>query len=190
MSVAAKKLTWDDIKDWPESAGRTEIVDGELVTAPCPAVRHQIICSHLGYELFTFVMNRGLGHIFTNAIHVIFDDHFQYEPDMCFIRQSRGEIIGERYISGPPDLIVEVISESNRTHDTVVKFGDYAKYGVCEYWLVDPREETISTWILDGDSYVLLDRSGRGDAVVSRVLPGLSLDPGTVFDYARTGRSN
>ncbi len=36
MSVAAKKLTWDDIKDWPEDAGRTEIVDGELVISPTP----------------------------------------------------------------------------------------------------------------------------------------------------------
>ena len=190
MSVAAKKLTWDDIKDWPESAGRTEIVDGDLVIAPCPATRHQIICSYLGYELFTFIMRHRLGHIFTNAIHVILDDHFQYEPDMCFICKSREEIIRERYISGPPDLAIEVISESNRTHDTVVKFRDYAKYGVLEYWLVDPRDETISTWALDGDSYTLLDRSGRGDTVATRVLPGLRLSPGALFEYARTGRSN
>jgi Uma2 family endonuclease len=140
--------------------------------------------------LFSFVTENRLGEFLTSAMHVILDDHVHYEPDLCFIRTSHAGIVGEVYISGPPDLIIEVISESNRTHDTVVKFRDYAKYGVSEYWLVDPRDETISTWTLDGESYALLDRSGQGDAVVSRVLPGLSLDPGTVFDYARTGRSN
>jgi Uma2 family endonuclease len=190
VSVAAKKLTWDDIKDWPESAGRTEIVDGELVMSPPPATKHQRICSYLGSLLFSFVTENRLGEFLTSAMHVILDDHVHYEPDLCFIRTSRAGIVGEVFISGPPDLIIEVISESNRTHDTVVKFRDYAKYGVSEYWLVDPRDETINTWTLDGESYALLGRSGQGEAVVSRVLTGLSLDPGTVFDYARTGRSN
>ena len=42
-------------------------------------------------------------------------------------------MIGEKYIEGPPDLIIEVISESNRTHDTVVKYSDYELHGVGEY---------------------------------------------------------
>lgn len=190
MSVAAKKLTWDDIKDWPESAGRTEIVDGELVMSPPPATKHQRICTYLGFELVGFVRDHKLGEVLTSAMHVILDEHVHYEPDLCFIRADRASIVGEVYISGPPDLVIEVISESNRTHDTVVKFRDYAKYGVSEYWLVDPRDETISTWALDGDSYALLDRSGPGDAVVTRVLTGLRLDPGTLFEYARKGRAD
>jgi Uma2 family endonuclease len=58
-----------------------------------------------------------------------------------------------------------------------------------EYWLVDPRDETISTWALEAGSYVLLERSGHGDMVASQVLPGLHLDPGPLFDYARAGSS-
>ena len=189
MSVAAKKLTWDDIKDWPESAGRTEIVDGELVMSPPPATKHQRICAQLGFALFKFVEENRLGEVFPNVMHVILDEHVHYEPDLCFVCAARAAIVEEKYIAGPPDLVIEIISESNRTHDTVVKFRDYAKYGVTEYWLVDPREETISTWTIEGGAYSLLERSGHGNLVVSRVLPGLRLDPGLLFDYARRGRS-
>jgi Uma2 family endonuclease len=56
-------------------------------------------------------------------------------------------------IVGPPDLIIEVISEGNRSHDTVVKFQDYERYGVTGYWLVDPREQHITIWKLEQSRY-------------------------------------
>ena len=181
MSVAAAKLTWDDIKDLPEDAGRTEIVDGELVLSPTPASRHQEICTLLGFEIASFVKERGLGVTFSCAMHTILATHAHYEPDLCFIRKNRLSIIKEKFIDGPPDLAIEVISESNRTHDTVVKFNDYARYGVEEYWLVDPREEEISTWSLSGGKYELLGRARRGDRVTTRVFEGLDLDPADVL---------
>ena len=181
MSVAAAKLTWDDIKDRPEDAGRTEIVNGELVLSPTPASRHQEICTLLGVEIVPFVKKRDLGWMLSSPMHTILALHAHYEPDLCFIRKNRLAIIKENFIDGPPDLAIEVISESNRTHDTVVKFNDYARYGVEEYWLVDPREEEISTWTLSGGTYELMGRARRGDRVASRVLDGLDLDPANVL---------
>ena len=105
-----------------------------------------------------------------------------YEPDLCFIGKQRETIVKEKFIDGPPDLIVEVISESNRTHDTVVKFQNYAQHGVAEYWLVDPRDNEISTWRQDGDEYRLLGRALPGGRVVTEVLSGLELDPGSVLN--------
>ena len=114
-------------------------------------------------------------------MHVILATHLHYEPDLCFITNQRRHIVKEKFIDGPPDLIVEVISESNRTHDTVVKFRNYAQHGVTEYWLVDPRDNEISTWRLEGDGYVLLGRARPADRVVTDVLSGLELDPGSVL---------
>ncbi len=181
MSVAAKKLTWDDIKDWPEDAGRTEIVDGELVMSPTPATRHQRICTHLAGEIGSFVQQPDSGQVYGCAIHVILAPHVHYEPDLCFISRQRPHIVKEKFIDGPPDLIIEVISESNRTHDTVVKFQHYAQYGVAEYWLVDPRDNEISTWRLEGNEYTLLARARAGDRIVTDVLSGLELDPRSVL---------
>jgi Uma2 family endonuclease len=177
MGVAVRKLTWEDIKDLPESHGRTEIVDGELIMSPTAGSRHQQICSALGAELFPHVREKCLGVLFSSPTHVILAEHTHYEPDLCFVAAQRRSIIKEAYIEGPPDLIIEVISESNRSHDTVVKFRDYAHFGVREYWLVDPREDLISTWRLLADHYELLGRAARGGKVTSHVLPLLQLDP-------------
>ena len=100
---------------------------------------------------------------------------------MSFVRKERLGIIKEVILDGPPDLIIEVISESNRTHDTVVKFEAYARFGVSEYWLIDQREETISTWRLAAGRYELLGRSRDSEAVVSKELQGLELQPDLVF---------
>ncbi len=182
MSVAVKRLTWEDIKDLPESHGRTEIVEGEFVVSPTPGSRHQIICYRLALKLGPYVTEQRLGTLFAHPIHVILADHVHYEPDLCFIARGRSSIIQESYIDGPPDLAIEVISESNRTHDTVVKHRDYARYGVSEYWLVDMREEVISTWRLRDQGYELLGRAQRGARVLTGILTGLEFDPAEAFD--------
>ena len=130
MPTAVRKLRWEDIKDFPETSGRVEIVDGELIVSPTPATRHQAVCTTLGIELGLFVRNDDLGTFFSSPIHVILNEHVHYEPDLSFVAKGRSSIITEKYLEGPPDLIVEVISESNRTHDTVVKYEDYERYGV------------------------------------------------------------
>ena len=182
MSTApVKKLTWDDIKDWPECHGRTEIVDGELVMSPLPSIDHQEICLRLGDILRPFAQQRDLGEFFSIPVHVVLAEHVQYEPDLCFIAKQRLHIAPATTVQGPPDLIIEVISESTRTHDTVVKFRDYEQYDVQEYWLVDPRDEQIRVFSLESGKYVLLGTFGGGDTVVSRIFAGLVLDPAQVF---------
>jgi Uma2 family endonuclease len=182
MSVTVRRLTWDDIKDLPESgAKRTELVDGELVVSPAASIRHQRICGRLAAKLGAFAEPRRLGQFFTHPVHVIFDDHVHYEPDLCFVASERRSIIGENFLSGPPDLIIEVISESNRSHDTVVKFNDYQRYGVKEYWLVDPRESHIRVFTLRDAAYQALGIFAPGDRLQSRTFAGLDLDPASIL---------
>jgi len=181
MSVAERKLTWEDLKDLPESHGRTEIVDGELVMSPTPSGRHQKICTLLGVHIGSFVLEQGLGEFFSSAFHVILDEHVHYEPDLCFVSNARKSAVKENFIEGSPDLIIEVISESNRTHYTVAKFRHYEQYGVREYWLVDPREGVISVWHLEHGRYALLGRAHPDELVATRLLEGLHLDPAQVL---------
>jgi Uma2 family endonuclease len=181
MSVAVKKLTWDDIKDWPESPGRTELVDGRLVMSPVPSMKHQRISDRLSWKLGPFVQRRDLGWFYGHPIHIVLDEHVHYEPDLCFIRKGRVVDPDGVKFHGPPDLIIEVISESNREHDTVTKFGDYARYGVREYWLADPATNEIQVWALESGQYAAVGTFGRGQRVTSRVLDGLKLDPAQVF---------
>jgi Uma2 family endonuclease len=182
MSVTVRRLTWEDIKDFPESgAKRTELVDGELVVSPIASVRHQRICRRLAAELTAFLRKHSGGELFTHPVHVILDEHVHYEPDLCFVANDRVAIIEENYITGAPDLAIEVISESNRSHDTVVKFNDYQRYGVKEYWLVDPRENHIRVFALEGSTYQPLGIYAPGSLVQSRIFAGIGLDPASIL---------
>ncbi len=178
MSVAAKPLTWDDIKDWPEdSSQRTELVHGELVMSPAPGTPHQCCVAELVIELGNHARDQDLGKVIPGPVDVVLAPRLVYEPDICFVSRSREGIIRETHIAGAPDLCIEIISESNRTHDTVVKYRDYAEYGVSEYWLVDLREGEIVSLRNDGGQFSVIGRARPGDRVRSAVLPGLDLDP-------------
>lgn len=182
MSVVAQPLTWDDIKDWPEDAGRrTELVQGELVVSPSPTSDHQVIVNGLIVELNLHVRGQELGQVVPGPVGVVLAPDIVYVPDVCYVAKARLEILLPTHIAGPPDLCVEVISESNRTHDTVVKFKHYAGHGVAEYWLVDTREAEISTWKNGGGEFSLLGRARSGQFIASSVFPDLRLNAARIF---------
>ncbi len=60
-------------------------------------------------------------------------------------------IITASNVQGPPDLVVEILSESNTEHDLKLKRKIYAKHGVREYWIVDPQAGTIEVLALTPD---------------------------------------
>ena len=80
MPTAVHKLSWEDIKDLPETAGRTELVDGELIVSPTPATRHQRVCTELGIELGLFVRRHRLGRFFSSPMHVILGEYVHTNP--------------------------------------------------------------------------------------------------------------
>jgi Uma2 family endonuclease len=182
MSVVAQPLTWDDMKDWPVDAGhRTELVHGELVVSPSPTSDHQIIVNSLIVELNLHARAQELGQVVPGPIDVVLRPDLVYVPDVCYVARRRLEILRATHIAGPPDLCVEVISESNRTHDTVVKFQHYARYGVAEYWLVDAREAEISTWKNQDGEFSLIGRARSGQFVASAVFSDLRLNATRIF---------
>ena len=183
MAVASRAYTWDDIKDWPETAERTEIVHGDLIVSPSPGTPHGRANGKIAKALLNFVDDNELGTVFVAPMDTVLAPDVVYQPDLCFVHRDRLDIIHHTHIAGPPDLTVEIISESNRSHDIVVKFADYARYGVKEYWPVDSREQSISTYMLSGGEYQLLIHASGDRVVVSRVLDGIELRAADVFDF-------
>lgn len=182
MSSVLHGLTWEDIKDLPETAGRTEIVDGELVLSPAPSSRHQEIATALGALIYPFVKRNRLGRFFSSPVHVILAPRVNYEPDLCFVAAERAELLEGPALVGPPDLAIEILSESNPAHDKVTKLRHYEQYGVREYWIADPQAEHITVYSLDTRGrYEKLGDFAPGQPTSSRILDGLKLDPADVF---------
>lgn len=87
-------------------------------------------------------------------VDVVFDRHTVLEPDVLFIRAERLDIVTERNVSGAPDLVVEVVSESTRGADLGCKLRAYGKHGVGEYWAVDQDANTVRVFRREGETLV------------------------------------
>ena len=182
MPVAEKRLTWDDIKDWPEDVSRrVELFDGALEVSSLPWTDHGIVGSNLGGLLFRHLEGRALGQLFSAPIDVVLAPECVCQPDLCFVRAERLDVIKPTHIAGPPDLCIEVLSPSSLKRDEVTKYSRYARYGVPEYWLVDLRKRRIRTVGTRDGRYDLLSDTGKREEVLSVLFPDLRLDPAEVF---------
>jgi len=84
------------------------------------------------------------------------------QPDILFITKENLNIVKENgHVHGVPDLIIEILSPGNRSHDLVVKKNLYEKFGVHEYWIVDPLTGETSGYQLKEGSYTLITENSN-----------------------------
>jgi len=181
MSISTR-FTYEDLKLIPPDRNRYEIVDGELFVSPAPRTLHQIIVGNIFAELRQHVRQHRLGRVFVAPYDVVLSMSTVLEPDVVFVSTSRLHNIGEDNLSGPPDLAVEVISESTKRLDREVKLKQYALYGVGEYWLVDPEGKNVEVFRLKEEGYELAERLAFRDTLSSPLFPGLELAVASLWE--------
>lgn len=174
-------LTYDDLRDMPEDGRRYEIADGELLVTPAPIIVHQRISRNLEFILHTHVTANALGEVLDAPVDVIFDRTTVLEPDLIFVARERMEMIGRRAVEGPPDLVVEIFSESTEHRDLGVKQQVYERYGVTHYWRVDPIARTLTELVLADHRYTVRATHRTSEPMHSALFPELAIDLATVF---------
>jgi len=184
-AVAEKTWTYRDYLKLDDDR-RYEILEGALTEmTPSPNADHQYSSAALTSLLFRFTKERHLGRVFSAPFDVILDEWNVLQPDLIFIAKDRESIIKKRGIAGAPDLAVEIISPSSQQRDTVKKPALYARFGVREYWLVDPAAKSIEVLRLGDNHKFELFSAAKADAPGSRakskILPGLEVTPEAIF---------
>ncbi len=175
MALIDPRLTLEDLQAMPDDGRRHEILEGDLFVSPSPSRRHQRIVSNLAVVL-RHLEDGGFGQALIAPFDVVLSSHTVVEPDALFVAKDREGILTERYVNGPPDIVVEVLSPTTRAVDQGEKLKAYARYGVREYWLVDPEAETVAVYRRSADSFpVAPDSAGRGEHVPTAVFPGVSV---------------
>ena len=184
------KIKWPQQGEWtyedwlrlPDDGFRYEVLNGELYMTPPPTMQHQFASANLFSALRNFVQQHSLGYVLYAPCGVHLPTHpVPVQPDIFFIQTGRREIIGEEYVEGAPDLVVEVLSPSNWLYDRREKFQAYRKAGVPEYWIVDYRARTIEVFFLEKGAYVLLGQYRLGEIARSRVLEGFEVTVDEIF---------
>ncbi len=176
------KFSYEDLQHIPPDRNRYEIIDGELLVTPSPIPLHQRIVMNLSARLWSHTGQYGLGEVFVAPLDVVFTSSTVLEPDILFVSKPRLRIIGEKNLSGPPDLVVEVISESTAQVDREIKPKQYALYGVPEFWRIDPWTKLVEVFRLQAGSYELAANLTFGDELTSLLFPGLSLPVSSLWE--------
>ena len=94
-----------------------------------------------------------MGYVFDAPTDVQLSEIDIVQPDLLVILASRKSIISPTKIIGPPDLVIEILSESTGWKDRELKRDLYQKAKVPEYWLVDPEGQQVTMYRLKGGSY-------------------------------------
>jgi len=182
VAQGATKLTHDDFLLLPDDGKRHELIDGEHFVSPTPQLPHQRVLLRLGYEIETFLRQHQLGELIMSPMDVIFTRFDVVEPDLLYVSHDRSHIM-DKWVHGVPDLVVEILSPSNRRYDEVTKRDLYDRMGVPEYWIVDSDAETVKVFRRDGERFgrpQLLSTRDE-DVLGSPLLPGLAIPLAALF---------
>ena len=176
-----RSWTYDELVDVLSETNRpTELWEGELKISPAPAPKHQRIVARLFRHLDDFVTGHEAGEVFLAPVDVVLDQLQTVQPDIVFVAK-RNERIVQDAIRGIPDLVMEVVSKGSRQLDRVKKKALYEKFGIKEYWIVDPEAETIEVLGFSEGSNQLIDKAGFDASAKSILLPGFSVLVSAVF---------
>ena len=169
---------------------RWELIDGVLYhMAAAPNIKHQSASGNLFFMMGSHVRPRRLGLLFSTPCAVLLPGESAVEPDLLFVSADRRHILTERACEGPPDLVVQILSPSNRAHDLERKRELYARHGVPEYLILDPNEETVLALgdpvvSAGGEAYGSERLYRSGDTLTIAAIPGLAIAVGDIFAEA------
>ena len=175
------KFTYGDYKSLPESeTKRYELLEGELIMVPSPSERHQSISRNLGFILYQFIRDKNLGTLYYAPFDVVLGEDV-VQPDIIYISEERLSIIGEEEIHDAPDLIIEILSPATAERDRRYKRTLYARYGVKEYWIVDPDKQNIEVMTLGGTGFEPASIYRKREILTSSLFGGFRLNLRELF---------
>lgn len=180
MRQAKVRFTYNDYLLLPEDK-RYEILDGDLYVVAAPGTKHQRISLNLEVALFQHVTAKGRGQILHAPCDVLLSAENVVQPDILFVGKERSGIIGEANLQGPPDLVIEILSPTTRSKDLELKRKTYARFGIQEYWILDPEAGTVEVLVWSEIGYVTAGVFGKSDCLSSPLFPELNLPLAEIF---------
>ena len=128
-----------------------EYIDGIVYMSPSPSIKHQRVSSRLHGTFYNYLKGK-----YCEVFHAPIDIELKKDgvngtkiviPDITIICDKSG-FNNNKYM-GVPTLIVEILSPSNQSHDLITKLNLYMKYGVKEYWIVNPLNNSVTVYNLN-----------------------------------------
>jgi Uma2 family endonuclease len=172
--IISTKYTHADLLSFPEDGKRREIIDGEMFVTPAPKLNHQRILVRLTEAILRHLSSHPVGELIVSPMDVIFSEFDILVPDLVFVLNEHKNILRD-WVRGAPDLAIEILSPTTAARDRGVKLRTYARFGVKEYWIVDPEECAVEVYQLAQEGYELVRTFHQTDTLTSAILPEFAL---------------
>ena len=172
-----------DLEALPDDSNIYELFEGELSVAKAPSLKHQEIIGNFATILNSYLWQNPIGQIWVTP-GVIFDEYNSAIPDLVFIAKERiSQVASGIHIVGAPDLAIEIMSpgSENVRRDQIIKRQTYARFGVKEYWIVEPIVEVVEISRLQENVLASVGIFRNEDEIRSPLLPNLSFTVKDVF---------
>ena len=129
---------------------RVELIDGVIYDMAAPSAVHQRILGELHLQFRECIdAHNGNCEVFLSPCDVQLDrdNRTILQPDLFVICREVG--VDAKAIDGAPDLTVEILSESTRSKDMLLKTYKYLNAGVREYWIIDPKNRRVMVYFFE-----------------------------------------
>ena len=180
--LGIKTYTYAEYARW-DTDDRYELIDGIPYMMASPSSVHQHVVGEVLVQLANALRGKPCRPFVSPLDVCLFgkgdDDKTVVQPDVLVVC-DRSKIT-TKYINGAPDFVVEVVSPSSTRKDHLLKLNKYMMAGVREYWILDPEDKLVYTYIRRESSHEFAMHEDPGDLPVS-VLEGCTLDMRSVFD--------
>jgi Uma2 family endonuclease len=181
MQATDRRVTYAELLTWPDDGRQWELYDGEVVLVPSPFPRHQRIAFNIARVLGDHADVSG-GVMYHAPLDIVLSGYDVVQPDVLFFRKERRHLVKDWQVTqAAPDLAVEVLSESTESRDRGRKMALLARFGLPEYWLVDPAKNTLEIYLLRDGVFALAVAAGVSQHVDSPTLGGLSFSASRLF---------
>jgi Uma2 family endonuclease len=158
MTPTKALLMAEDLLNLPDDGCFYELLDGVLVEIPPPGATHGNVSGNVCFVIKSYVKQPELGYVLSNDPGVILhrDPDRVRAPDVCFIARERvsSDSLPDGYLEFVPDLIIEVISPSDRAGDVQAKIDEWLAAGAHLAWAVYPSARRVVVFTSDGAARV------------------------------------
>lgn len=184
---AGTRMSIAEFLDLPdtEEKQKMELDDGELYIMPRPRPVHQFILMRLYMCIANYIDGFAAppAQVHADMVTILSPSSRRVlVPDLAVLLAGRPYRMVRGYFEVIPDIVVEVLS-TDRRRDLVRKRQLYAEAGVREYWIVDPRDDTVTLPELRDGEYAERALLTVTDTLTTPLLPGLAIPLNDVFRH-------
>jgi len=165
-------MALEDFERLPKDGFKYELLEGALIKTPA-GLQHEEIGGNLYFAIRKYLEQKPIGHLYGSSAGYRMRDDTVLSPDLSFVRNEQLPYgrSPTGYGNFAPDLVVEIISPSDRVVDVEGKVQKYLANGTRLVWVIHPGLRSATVYHTDGRARQLFDKDTLDG---EEVLPGFA----------------